>query len=84
MTSNAKTEFPKEWLERVPAEVFACLIPGELRIIVFPGYGQANGGAPWDVAAELIPPHLRLPNTQLWLRLDNEMNILAVWQRQEG
>jgi len=39
-------KYPRQWLERVPAVVFACLIPGEIRIILHPGVGLADGGAP--------------------------------------
>jgi len=39
-------KYPHEWTERIPAEVFACLISGEMRIILLPGVGLANGGAP--------------------------------------
>ena len=76
MTTARK--YPREWLDRVPAEVFACLIPGELRIIVMP----ANGGAPWNVPIDLIPIELRLPNTPLWLQLDDDMKIVRVWRRE--
>ncbi len=76
-------KYPREWLERVPAVVFACLLPGELRIIVHPGVGLADGGAPWNVPIDLIPPELRMPNTPLWLKLDEQMNILEVWRRDE-
>ena len=69
--------------ECVPAVVFACLLPGELRIIVRPGAGLADGGVPWNVPVELIPPELRMPNTPLWLELDERMNIRQVWRRDE-
>ena len=72
-----------EWLDRVPAEVLACLAPGELRIIVLPEVGHVNGGVPRDVPVELIPPELRMPNTRLWLQLDEDMHVLWVWRREE-
>lgn len=76
-------KYPREWHERVPAIVFACLLPGELRIVVHPRVGLADGGIPWNVPIELIPPELRMPNTPLWLKLDERMNILQVWRRGE-
>jgi hypothetical protein len=79
----ATLKYPGEWLERVPAVVFACLLPGELRIIVHPGVGLADGGAPRDVPVDLIPRELRVPNTPLWLKLDEQMNIVQVWRRDE-
>jgi len=33
---------------------YACLIPGEMRIILLPGVGLANGGARRDVPMDLI------------------------------
>jgi hypothetical protein len=77
----ATPNYPCGWIERVPAVVFACLLPGELRIIVHPGVGLAD--APWDVPVELIPLKLRMPNTLLWLKLDEQMKILEVWRRDE-
>lgn len=83
MGDTTKRGYPKAWLERVPAQVFACLIPGELRITVMPGNGRVGGGAPWDVAVERIPPELRMPNTPLWLELNEELEILRVWRRDD-
>jgi hypothetical protein len=83
MNEKTKTGYLKEWLDRVPAVVFGCLVPGELRIILLPGLGHVNGGAPLDVSVDLIPMELRMPNKPLWLRLDDEMNILRVWHREE-
>jgi len=83
MSEITKDKYRKEWLERVPAQVFACLIPGEVRIIVLPGNGHVDGGAPWNVPVETIPPELRMPNTPLWLQLDDELKILRVWRRED-
>jgi len=80
-TMASTPKYPRELLERVPAVVFGCLLPRELRIIVHPGVGLADGGVPWNVPVDLIPPDLRMPNTPLWLKLDDEMNILEVWRR---
>ena len=76
--------YPPEWLERVPAEVFACLVPGEIRILIAPGLGHANGGAPHDVPLSIVPPELRMPNTPLWVELSNEMAVLRVWRRERS
>jgi hypothetical protein len=65
--------------EKVPAVVFAHLLPGELRIILAPDHGM--GGAPRDIALELVPPALRLPNTRIWVRLDHQMSVVRVWRR---
>jgi hypothetical protein len=78
-----EVKYPREWLERVPAVVFASLLPGEIRIIFHPGDGHAHGGAPRDVPSEQIPAGLRMPNTPLWIHFDDEWHILRVWRRDE-
>ncbi len=67
----------------LPAVVFGCLLDGEMRIILLPGYGQADGGVPRDVPMAKIPFELRMPNTLLWITLDDKMNIARVWKREE-
>ena len=76
-------KYPPEWLERVPAVVFASLTPGEIRILLHPGNELAQGGAPRDVPSNMVPPQLRVPNTPLWVKLDQGMNVLAIWARNE-
>ena len=80
---TAPRKYPREWLERVPALVFGCLLSGEIRIVLHPGVGLADGGAPRDVPTELIPPELRMPNTLLWVQLNDNMQIIRVWRREE-
>ena len=75
-------KYPTEWLERIPATVFACLVPGEIRIILHPGVGMADGGAQYDVPIHTVPFELRMPNTLLWVQLDSDMNVLRVWKRE--
>jgi hypothetical protein len=77
-------KYPREWLERVPAEVFACLLPGQLRITLCPGTGHADGGAPCDVPAALVSPELWVPNTPLWVQLDDDLHVIRVWRRGAG
>jgi hypothetical protein len=79
---TATNKYPREWLDRVPAVVFACLTAGEIRIVLHPGVGLADGGAPRDVPTGVIPPDLRMPNTPLWVQLDDGMNVLRVCGRQ--
>lgn len=78
---TAPDKCPREWRDRVPAVVFACLAPGEIRILLHPGVGLANGGTPWDVPVCVIPPELRIPNTPLWIQLDESMHVVRVWRR---
>ncbi len=76
--------YPKEWLDRVPAVVFSCLLPGEIRIFIHPGDGFAGGGIARDVPTKLIPADLRMPNTPLLLKIGYEDDeILRVWKREE-
>jgi hypothetical protein len=83
-------KYPKEWLEKVPAEVFGCLRPGELRILVRPKgvlsaveSKEVLWGVPLDFPAELIPTELRMPNTRLWLDLSEDTKIIRAWRREE-
>lgn len=78
-----ESKYPKQWLERIPAIVFASLAPGSVRIHLLPGNGLADGGAARDVDTTIVPPQLRLPNTLLWARLDEEMDVVEVWRRDE-
>lgn len=78
-----KSSYPTEWLERVPAVVFASLVRGELRLLLHPGSGFANGGAEYDVPIDKIPMDLRIPNSKVWVKLDEAMNIVHVWRREK-
>ncbi|OWK40619.1 hypothetical protein FRUB_05538 [Fimbriiglobus ruber] len=42
---------------------------------------MANGGAPHDVPAALVPPDLWVPNTPLWVQLDVDLRVVRVWRR---
>lgn len=69
----------------IPAHVFACLIPGELRIALFPqdGYGYITE---WNIPIELVPSELRTPNTKLWIRVAHKergFEILDIFRREE-
>jgi hypothetical protein len=68
---------------RIPGEVFACLRTGELRITLSSGSGMAEGGAPRDVPIELVPTELRLPNTKLWVQLNDAFEVESVTERHE-
>jgi len=78
-----KSNFPPEWLQKIPAEVFYSPRAGELRIILLPGNGFVNGGAPHDISVQLVPSGLRMPNTRLWAQLDEAMEVVRVWRRDE-
>ena len=66
---------------RTPAVVFGCLQTGEFRLILWPSVGLADGGIPVNVAAELVPPDCRMPNTLLWALTQGGL-ILSIERRE--
>lgn len=75
---------PDSSLVPIPAQVFGSLLRGEIRIILLPGSGLADGGAPRDLPAERLPFDCRMPNTRLWVRLDSTFDVVEVWRRAEA
>lgn len=71
----------REGFTQVPAVVFGCLLPGELRLDLFPDNGFAEE-IYIEAPTELIPPELRMPNTPLYLELDENLEIVSVWKRE--
>jgi hypothetical protein len=71
-------------LEQVAAVVLACLIPRELRIVLLPTVlcGIARG-AERDIPIDVVPFNLRMPNTPIWVKFDDELNIVRVLERNE-
>jgi hypothetical protein len=74
-------KYPADWLKKVPAVVFGSLMKGEIRVLLHPGNGLAASGAPRDVPAVKFPAGLHMPNTLLWVELDETMNVIRVWRR---
>lgn len=66
---------------RIPAKVSASLLPGELTLLLHPGEGLGDGGHPKVVPCDRIPLELRMPNTRLWIEVDEEWNVLGAWER---
>jgi hypothetical protein len=81
--AKSSHHYPREWNERVPAVVMACLLPSELRIVLHPGVGLVDGGVPLDIPMDIVPLELRLPDKLLWIRFDENNNVVRVWQREE-
>ncbi|WP_143080815.1 hypothetical protein [Variovorax sp. YR750] len=77
----AKEKYPADWLKKVPAVVFGSLVKGEIRILLHPENGLAASGAPRDVPVARFPAGLHMPNTLLWVELDESMNVARVWRR---
>jgi hypothetical protein len=82
---SGKSASAREQLERVAAIVFACLRPGELRIVLLPTRpcGLARGQER-DIPLSLVPFALRMPNSPLWVQFDGDLNVVRVWRRSEG
>jgi hypothetical protein len=70
--------------KRFPGEVFACLKAGEFQIIIFPGYGLADGGGPLDVPLSLIPVRCRIPNCPVWIWRDAATITAIEWRDPNG
>ena len=79
----AKSKIPSDWFEQIPAVVFGCMTPGEIRIVLMPGAGMADGGLPQDIPLSAVPIDLRMPNTPLWVRFDENMKVSRVWRREK-
>jgi hypothetical protein len=64
--------------------VFACLIPGELRIVLLPTVpcGIARG-AERDIPLDVVPFNLRVANTPIWVQFDDDLSVVRVWDRNE-
>lgn len=83
MTTSNGRSYPREWLEKVPATVFASLVRGELRLVLHAGAGLAQGGAEYDVSIDKVPGDLRIPNSKVWVKLDGKLSVVEVWRRDE-
>lgn len=86
LADSRRITFPPRRLERsvvrTPAKVLACLGSRQIRIILFPGLGLADGGIPIDVPLDQIPFDLRTPNSLLWLEFEQDRNVVAAVRRE--
>jgi hypothetical protein len=55
---------------KAPARVLGYVRPNYLRVIVLPGVGMVDGGIQHDLPLEIVPPDLRMPNTEFIVLLD--------------
>jgi hypothetical protein len=67
---------------KVPAVVFGCLHPGEIRLLLCPGGMESS----WrEVTVNVVPHDLRMPNSKVWIELDESADrVLSVWRRDEA
>jgi hypothetical protein len=65
---NSKEVFPK--IIKAPAVVLGSLNPNYIRVIVLPRVGMVDGGVQHDLPLEIVPPDLRMPNTEFMVLLD--------------
>jgi len=73
-----------EAFEPLRAEVCGPIGNSEMRILLLPGVGQVDGGVPCDIPMEIVPLELRVPNTSLWVELDEQLEVTRVWRREES
>lgn len=79
MSSSADS--PSENVRRVSARVMASLSPGRITLQIAPGVSLADGGIPIEVDAALVPPHLRMPNSEFTVLMaptDRGLDVVAV------
>jgi hypothetical protein len=81
---TSEVTYSHGWLEPAPATVFACLLPGELRIefLHVDGNPYAVFGTHRDVSIGMVPSDLRMPNTSLWVQFNGKGDIIRVWRRE--
>ena len=60
---------------KIRSKVFGSLSPGTINIHVGYGYGLMDGGFFATIETEKIPRNCRMPNTYLWLTLENQQLI---------
>lgn len=81
MLNNATT--PHKF-DTIPAVVFGCLYPEELKVILYPSVGLVDGGILENIPVNIIPVDCRMPNTLLWIQFDEERNIIGIWKREDS
>jgi hypothetical protein len=65
---NSKEALPK--ILKAPAIVLGYVSPNYLRVVVMPGVGMVDGGIQHDLPLEIVPPDLRMPNSEFTVLLD--------------
>jgi hypothetical protein len=58
--------------QRIRGKVFGSLSPGTINIHVGYGYGLLDGGFFATFETEKIPKECRMPNSYLWITLENQ------------
>jgi hypothetical protein len=54
------------------------LTPGEIRVVLLPGRFH---GETLDLPTSAVPFELRMPNTPLWVQVDDGGGVVHVWRR---
>lgn len=67
---------------KAPARVCACLRLGYLTVFIGYGLGMADGGIPHDIAIDLVPFDLRMPNSEFTVVLDRTTGRFIGVERQ--
>lgn len=67
---------------KAPAKVCACLRLGYLTVFVGDGLGMADGGIPHDIAMDLVPSDLRMPNSEFTVVINRTTGRVIGVERQ--
>jgi hypothetical protein len=65
-----------------PGVVFARLTNTTIVLHLFPAAGLADGGIPYELELEQVPPELRMPNTRVEVALDRATGAVVAVKRQ--
>lgn len=57
---------------RVSARVLGCLSRTTITVILCPDTGLADGGSRIDIPIEVVPPDLRMPNSEFDMIFDRQ------------
>lgn len=68
---------------RIPARVLACLSRETITVILWPGMGLADGGIPIELPIAVVPPDLRMPNSEFDLIFDVRMGTYSTVVRKD-
>lgn len=69
---------PDNTADKIPAEIFGSFHPGEIKINLHTAAGQVQTK---DVPVQVVACELRMPNTKVWVSLDENGEVVGVWDR---
>ena len=69
---------PGSAADKIPAEIFGSFCPGEIKINLHTATGQVQIK---NVPVQVVACELRMPNTKVWVSLDENGEVVGVWDR---